>query len=583
MTSTLPLSAVTSLVPYVDPLRIPPMRRPGTDSASLLTISARPVWTRLHSSLPPTLLWAYEGVSPGPTIEVRRGQRLRVAWRNDLSGRFPVVAVKVDAPNPGDPSPSDRPGREGATPIPEVAALPPWTVVHLHGAHVDGGSDGWPENGISPGDAQLAEYLNDQASTALWYHDHAMDITRWNVMTGLAGMYLIRDAEEDALHLPDGSHEVPLIIADRNLDTDATGQLTGQLLHKVVGAPGSTNADVTLPFAGPYTLVNGVIWPYLDVEPRWYRFRVLNASNARTYQLALVDKDGAPVTGAMYQIGTDSGLLPEPIPLTQLTLASAERADILIDFSGQRGKKLRLLNTLGTPLAPPAPPTPVMQFRVGVFPVWDWFTLPSRTSTSFTRITHDTLPADHGHRWIALTMPGPTRPHPEMWELRQIPSVADATEPTVTITDPDNGTRVFERISTSFNGTLNFMVEAGAWEAWNFINLATPGIMHPMHIHLVRFQAIRRDIYSINLADPDNAIATFDHAGTLDPNEQGWKDTIRVDGNQLVTVAGRFEGGTGRYVYHCHLLEHEDEGMMRPFVVMPGEVMAINPHEGDHH
>ncbi|GAA0461701.1 multicopper oxidase [Paractinoplanes deccanensis] len=576
MTSTLPVSRATDLAPFADPLRIPPVRRARADAAGdLMTVSARPTWVRLHSALPQTLVWAYDGHFPGPTIEVRRGQRVRVAWRNELSGDYPLVAVQV--PN-ATPSPSTVPGRDGAEPIQAVTDLPPWTVVHLHGARTDGGNDGWPENAVSPGNAQLAEYPNDQAAAALWYHDHAMAVTALNVMTGLTGMYLIRDAEEDALRLPHGAHEVPLIIADRNLDTDADGQLTGQLLHKVVRV--GAEPPVHLPFTGPFTLVNGVIWPYLEVEPRWYRFRVLNASNARIFRLALVDEAGAPVTGAAYQIGTDTGLLPAPIPADQLTLAPSERADLLIDFSAHRGTALRLVNTQA-----PAPVPDVMQFRVGTHPVRDRFELPAQISRSFVRLTHDNLPETHGHRWIALTAPGAQTSHPEMWELHEITDAAAATQPTVTVTDAAGVTRVFERASTTFNGTLNFHVEADSWEVWNFLNLGGP--THPMHIHLIRFQALQRHSYAVTTsADPagiTRVTATFTAAGALGPDEQGWKDVIRVGGGQLVSVAGRFEGGTGRYVYHCHLLEHEDEGMMRPFSVMPGPVMVLDPEAGGGH
>jgi FtsP/CotA-like multicopper oxidase with cupredoxin domain len=575
MTSTLPISTAVELAPFADPLRIPPLLRARGGARDLLTVSARPAWVRLHSALPRTLVWAYEGSFPGPTIEVRRGQRLSVAWRNELSGDYPLVAV--EAPN-ATPSPSTRPGRDGAEPIQAVADLEPWTVVHLHGARTDGGNDGWPENAVSPGNAQLAEYPNDQAATALWYHDHAMAVTALNVMTGLAGMYLIRDAEEDALRLPHGAHEIPLIIADRNLDTAADGRLTGQLLHKVVRV--SAEPKVDLPFTGPFTLVNGVIWPYLEVEPRWYRFRVLNASNARIFRLALVDEAGVPVTGAAYQIGTDGGLLPAPVPVDQLTLAPAERADLLIDFSAHRGGALRLVNTLT-----PAPVPDVMQFRVGTHPVRDRFVLPSRVSPSFTRLTHDNLPEPHGHRWVALTAPGGQTPHPELWELREIEDAATATEPTVTVTDAAGVTRVFERASTSFSGALNFLVEAQGWEQWNFLNLGGP--THPMHIHLIQFQAVRRHAYAVSTTTDGNGItrvtAAFSGAGTLDPNEEGWKDVIRVGGGQLVSVAGQFGGGTGRYVYHCHLLEHEDEGMMRPFVVMPASVMELDPEAGGGH
>jgi FtsP/CotA-like multicopper oxidase with cupredoxin domain len=334
------------LTKFRDPLPIPPVLRPGR--TELLTVHMRTVHARLHSELPPTRMWAYDGRVPGPTIEVRRGQRLRVAWQNELTGSYPVTAVEVAN---GVPGATPGPGRDGAEPLPAVAALPPWTVVHLHGSRTGGGNDGWPENAVLPGNAQLSEYPNDQQATALWYHDHAMAITALNVMTGLAGMYLIRDDEEDALRLPHGDHEVPLIIADRNLDTDVGGNLTGELLHKV-GILFTEPEKVTLPFLGPFTLVNGVIWPHFYVDARWYRFRMLNASNSRSYTLALHDDTGAPVAGALRQIGTDSGLLPVPLALDEITLAPAERADVLVDFSAFQGRSLTLMNTLNPPLDP---------------------------------------------------------------------------------------------------------------------------------------------------------------------------------------------------------------------------------------
>jgi len=191
--------------------------------------------------------------------------------------------------------------------------------VHLHGARTGGGNDGWAENAVLTGNSQLSEYPNDQQAMGLWYHDHGMDITRWNVMTGLAGMYLIRDDEEDALHLPHGKYEVPLMLCDRNLETDGAGQLTGQLLYKVAYNPPPPGAErVMPPFSGPFTLVNGVIWPHLDVEPRWYRFRMLNAANARFFQLQLQHADGTTdqqLQDAVRQIGSDGGLLPAPVAL----------------------------------------------------------------------------------------------------------------------------------------------------------------------------------------------------------------------------------------------------------------------------
>jgi FtsP/CotA-like multicopper oxidase with cupredoxin domain len=565
---------VAQLEKFLDPLHIPPVIRvPSGAHPSHLEITMRATSVRLHSQLPPTRVWAYNGSFPGPTIEVRRGQRLRVVWQNEITGPYPVTAVQVLNGTPG-------PGRDGAEPLADVAALPPWTVVHLHGARTGGGNDGWPDNAVLPGNAQLSEYPNDQQATALWYHDHAMAITSLNVMTGLAGMYLIRDAEEDGLRLPHGEQEVPLLICDRNLDTDADGNLTGKLLHKVAilppGVPPSPE-PLTLPFVGPFTVVNGVIWPHFNVDARWYRFRMVNASNSRFYTLQLHDEKGAAIPGALRQIGTDSGLLPAPLALDQITLAPAERADVLIDFRGFQGRSLTLVNT--DPLNPD-----VMQFRVRTRPVHDGFTLSATLSPSFVRLTHDNLP-EHTHRWLVLTLLNGL--HPEMWEMVEIdqPPPGLPVDGIVQVTLDDGTVKTLQRISRDFKDAANFYVDYDGWEQWSILN-ASP-VPHPIHVHLIQFQALSRDIYDITGFDNDaggtRTPLTRQQVAPVDPNEQGWKDTIRVGGGQLVSIAGQFGGGNGRYVYHCHILEHEDEGMMRTFIVMPEEVMRIDPHLGDGH
>lgn len=213
-----------SLTPFRDPLRIPgTVGKTRADRVSYATVRMRATTTRMHSQLPSTPVWAYDGQVTGPTFEVRRGEKLRVTWANELSGDLPVTVVEV--PN-GTTTPAlwDQPGRGGVAAREDVAALRPWTVVHLHGALTGGGNDGWPENGVQPATSQLSEYPNEQRATALFYHDHAMGITRWNVMAGLSGMYLVRDEEEDALGLPGGAYEIPLMLADRNLETDNEGR-----------------------------------------------------------------------------------------------------------------------------------------------------------------------------------------------------------------------------------------------------------------------------------------------------------------------------------------------------------------------
>jgi spore coat protein A len=389
-----------------DRLRVPPVWRPVSGDGSLATLRVRmvPRRVRLHAELPPSDVWTYEGRLPGPTIEVRRGQPLRVEWVNALPARTPYPVTAVTAPDPLDGAPPDRipqnvPGRGEGRLNRAVASLPPWTVVHLHGGRTTAIYDGWTENGALSSQTMVADYANDQRAALLWYHDHAMGITRFSVYAGLAGLWLIRDAEEDALALASGEHEIPLLIQDRNLDTAPDGNLSGQLLHKV--------EDGTMEFFGPFTMVNGTIWPYLPVEARQYRLRVLNGSNSRTYRLVLLDEDGRPALGAIRQIGTDGGLLGRAVALPPdgLVLASAERADLIIDFRPFRGRRLRLVNTAGSPFdgtpAAGAPDTPdpenrlpypeVMEFRVSPRRVEDPFTLPRRLS-SFRRLTRDRLP-----------------------------------------------------------------------------------------------------------------------------------------------------------------------------------------------
>jgi spore coat protein A len=625
------------LVPYTDPLTVPPVLRPDQpDVRHEIEIALRPTWVRMHSQLPPTLMWGYNGTVPGPTVEVRRGQRIRVAWTNriPLGSEYPVTAVEVGPVAPGQPQPHNRPGREGVEPSKDVAALPAWSVTHLHGAQTGGGNDGWADNAVTFGDAQLSEYPNDHQAVQWWYHDHAMNITRFNVYAGLVGTYLIRDDEEDALGLPSGARELPLILADRNLDTDADGRLNGRLLHKtsiVNPSHPETGKPVTLPFFGPYSTVNGTIWPYLDVDDAWYRFRLVNASNARIYNLVLVDEDNQPVAGVVRQIGSDGGLLPRPVEVDfpggqPLTITPAERFDLLIDFRALAGRTVRLVNKgrnqrPGVPDLPDSVPYPqVMEFRVrenrkregGVTLLEprheprhdphhpphhdpdrgrDRFELPEVLSGSFRRYDHDHI--GHGHRLIVLTSPGTVGGggHPEIWEMTEIPNVdvQVPTEGVIQLRGPDGKVHTYRRTSRTFNDGLGITIGEGDYEVWSFLNLGGP--THPMHIHLADFQVVAREAYQVGGFDPalggTRTPVSYDPNRKIPvpPNEQGWKDVFRVTSAELVKVMGRFDGAHGRFMYHCHLLEHEDMGMMRPFVVMPPEALKFDhgTGHGPHH
>lgn len=577
LTATASPAAATSagLTPFVDELPVPPVLRPqrGAQGTGVLRIRARSTTVSLHRALPRTPVWAYEGHLPGPTIEVRRDAGLRVHWINKLTGPLPIVAVT------GPPGSQNEPGRSGATPK-DLSAMPAWTAVHVHGAAVGGDSDGWPENGVSPGDRSVYTYPNRQRATGLWYHDHAMNLTAYQVYAGLAGMYLIRDAEEDALHLPSGRRELPLMLKDVNLDQDGDGRFTGRLLHKMEQGANE--------FFGPYTTVNGRIWPYARFRPTSYRLRLLNAANARTYRLVLLDGSGAPVTGAMRLIGTDGGLLgmPVAVPPEGLVLAPAERADVLLDLHAYAGQTLTLVNTAAAPYAgapaahPPGVPDPahrlafpqVMQLRVAPGPA-PAPQLPATLSPTFRRLTHDDLPPEHGHRLIMLVKS--SKP------LREMAPAPDG--PGIVRIKAANGTTAGFRMAAGTWADANTIhVIQDSWEIWRVLNLS--GQTHPIHLHLVQFQILRREAYDASGFDPATGEADppIQHLATLPvpPEEAGWKDTVRVNPNEMAVVAARFADHSGRYVYHCHLLEHEDAGMMRPFVVMPAGIPGMGGGHG---
>jgi len=593
-----------TLIPFLDALPIPPRIRPHhhsqehsqhreDDEIHYIKISMQQSQVSLHAQLPPTTLWTYEGSFPGPIFDVRRGQQLIVEWKNDIQATsLPFVTAIADDPPDGEASTQNVPGSNGAPPEPGVGDIEPWTVVHLHGAKVSPDSDGWTDNMLKTGQSKIATYPNDQAGGMLWYHDHGMNITRYNVYSGLAGAWIIRDEEDDALPHDLHEHEIPLVICDRNLETDDDDYLTGQLLHKI--------EQNTREFFGPYTLVNGKIWPYLEVQARPYRFRVLNNSNSRFYSLVLMveaddaDEPGSPANSAMLQIGTEMGLLGKPVSFADsegLTLAPAERADIVIDFSKFQGNNVRLVNIAGAPFHSPefiidppgaanldklVPFPQVMQFRVSDKNSdcsFDTLELPNPLSPSFVRLSHD-MPHT-AHRWVALVEDGETH----MLTLRElIPVPTDYDGPVIEVQDGNKGIRRFRVAARDFPDTVNFFVEEGATEVWKFINLSED--VHPIHIHLIRFQAVARqavedtEVVDINTdsTKQDAPLVILPDPLPISASEQGWKDTIRVNPGEVMAIMATFEGFYGRFMYHCHMVEHEDSDMMRPFAVLPKPV-----------
>ena len=559
-----------------------------------LTVPIRAGEHRFHRDLPTSSIWGFEGTYPGPTIEAERGQPVTVEWRNELAGPFPVSDTMAPQPADADDVPVPcLPGLSGGVPDPHAAALTGQTVVHLHGGLTPASSDGWAENLFAPGQPAVFHYPMDQRAALLWYHDHVMGITKLDVYAGLAGLWIVRDDRERELGLPEGPpFEVPLVIQDRNFDLDDGGRLTGRLVHK-------TDPEVMEAFP-PFTVVNGKVWPVLDVRPATYRLRVLNGSNARTYRLVLL-RDGAPELERITQIGTDHGLLRAPVsvPADGLTLASAERADLLVDFSDLApGSELTVLNTAAAPFdgssfpaadaenaadAESLLPYPqVLRFRVVGEPA-SRCPLPRELATDYEPPAWDAQ-AGVRRRAIALVereLDG----EPNMLTMRELAVAGDAHDgPQVSVNDGGEITH-YRVVAAQFEDTTTFFPMLGEHEVWQLINLT--GDTHPIHLHLDPFQILaRRPIrYEIpeggigerDLAatvtlerDPDDEL---DHA--IDDNERGLKDTVRVNPNEIVEIAVRFTSYSGRYMYHCHILEHEDRDMMRPFVTMPAQLMPF--------
>ncbi len=496
---------VDRLEPFVDPLPIPPVAKPlgvradptgkSPHRIDFYRLTMRQVPTRIHRDVPPTPMWSYAETVPGPTIEARTDHPILIEWVNALpSAHF---------------LPIDHTLHGAASDQPEVR-----TAVHVHGAKVPPQFDGFPEDWQSPGQTYQAVYpLNQQAAT-LWYHDHAMGIERLNQYAGLFGFFLVRDEAEDKLALPSGRCEVPLAFADRLFAED------GSLYYPDSGDP----AAPWIPeLYGDAMLVNGKLTPFLEVEPRPYRFRILNAANSRTWIFALSNSQ------TFHQIGSDQGFLPTPVQLSQLQLSPGERADIVIDFSPAHGQLLTLNNQSWE----------LMQFRVAS---------PQSATAPLSLVPLPSLLRS------IQPIPQSASVRTRLMILREYMDTAPKRMLMLL-----NGTRWHEPITER--------PELDSVEIWSFAN--TTGDIHPIHLHLVRFQVLDRQSFN---ADEFLLSGKLNYRGTPVPpplGERGWKDTVQTYPETVTRIIVRFEGYAGRYVWHCHLLEHAANEMMRPFEVMP--------------
>ena len=533
--------ASPTLTRYVDRLPIPRVLRPSAQPDGLVTIRMRPCAQKAHRDLPATRLWGYDGMWPGPTLDVRKSQAVRVRWINEL----PTTHFL----------PIDRTIHGAEEPVPEVR-----TAVHVHGARVWPDSDGYPEawsasdgrTGASYSPAP-SRYPNDQPAATLWYHDHALGATRLNVYAGLAGLYLVRDDEENRLNLPRGAFEIPLIIQDRAFNLD------GSLRYPT--AQDGTHPVWVQEFFGDTICVNGKATPFLEIEPRKYRFRLLNASNSRFYHLRLAptDRTGAP-TGRLadapmfHQIGADSGLLPRALPLRSFIVAPGERFDFILDFSGHWRERFALINDAPAPYTRGGAvvPTDVMLFKVE-----------RPLSGPDTSASPETLAA-----WTAID------------------PVAAVRERVLAVTEierPADGYVVIGMLGgRHWNEAITEDPAAGSIEIWSFANAT--GDVHPIHVHLVRFQVLNRQPFDVKTYLQTGRLILTGRPLPPEANERpAWKDTVKAYPGYVTRVIQGFDlpagdsaapGDEFRYVWHCHMLEHEDNEMMRPYKIVRSAAAA---------
>jgi spore coat protein A len=677
----------TAIPQFVDPLPALPIvdgTQPITLTMCEFKAHVLPTGTFAPGVAPETWVWGYiagtecptgtESTYLGPVVVARRGVPTAMTFVNRLgyASTSHVLAYRNSTDQTlhwADPlnkeanaCSEEQMMNEGQPPAGECARNydgPIPAVVHLHGGDVppelDGGPDAWftsdglyqghgyysfPGTGGPASNTAVYRYPNQQEPATIWFHDHTLGATRLNVYAGLAGGYLITDPSDVSIpaNLPG---PIPLVIQDRMFDKD------GQLFFPA-GAPFVPNPDhpYWVPeFTGDTMAVNGHVWPYLDVEPRRYRFLIINGSNARTYELFLGNAVSKAMGPALWQIGTDGGFLDFPVRIDpnapknqqqRLLIMPGERADLIVDFKGfAPGTTLLLRNIAKTPY--PAGDTVngntlgrVMQFRV--------------VAGTGPDTTYD--PAEGGalrSPMVRLVDPatGTLSPGVVVQKTRQLtlnevqgePSTLDGVdyeggpeEVLVNNThwsgkDMNGNIRPdFTPITVGTDSTgYSELPKEGETEIWEIVN--TTADAHPIPLHLVQYQILSRQKFDVrkymdayadayggtipdgfgppldyNVPNGDGAVGGNPAVGPFLrgpaspalPSEAGWKDTAMMLPGQVTRIVVRWapmslpvgtpvtaayypfepDGGHG-YVWHCHIVDHEDNEMMRPTSVVP--------------
>ncbi|MBC5994996.1 multicopper oxidase domain-containing protein [Pontibacter cellulosilyticus] len=589
----LPLSGQQLLSPaavpkFVNPLPlVRPVPGPGVIDARAggnpLEISITQIEQDLGLGLGvKTKVWGYNGQYPGPTIVARKNVPVQVYWLNQLTtgnngtGAYLPHLLPVDVSihwalrDYIDEEDIDDWETELGVPI----------VTHLHGGHTESASDGLPEAWYTPNGAVVGphyvkgsnipyRYDNDQEAATLWYHDHALGITRLNVYAGLAGFYLLTDDNEQDLKarniLPADEYDIGLAIQDRMFTTDgqlfypseAEGEMHGMEMDD---AP---EPSILPEFFGDIILVNGKAWPKLEVEPREYRFRLLNGSDSRFYNLKLTEEV------KIWQVGSDNGLLQVPVKQTEILIAPGERKDIVIDFSDPAlwGKQIIFTNDANIPF-PDGDPVGEGASQIMAFEV----TKSLNTNYSLSKV--------RGLLAKGL-QPVPTEINTKNLKVRKL--ILFEGEDEYGRLKPMLGT--FEEGALDWHEPITENPALNATEVWEIYNL-TPD-SHPIHLHLVSFRAINSQKFVPVYGSPeDEAIGKLSGVNftsvPLRPErgQQGRKDTYPIAPGEVTRLIATFDR-PGRYVWHCHILSHEDHEMMRPYYVgaMPANMVASHSQQ----
>ncbi|MBS1815675.1 MAG: multicopper oxidase domain-containing protein [Acidobacteria bacterium] len=488
----------TKLTPFVDPLPLPVLQHSTERRSSKMhsavdapyySVHVREIACKLHRDLPPSRMWGYGATSAPVLFEARSHEGVLIDWINELP---PKHFLPLDKP------------MHGLENAPETRI-----VAHMHGARVPSVSDGYPDDWFGPGKNKLDYYPNGQDATGLWVHDHAMGVSRMNVFAGLMGWYIIRDEQEDALRLPSGKYELPLLIYDRSFDPQ------GQLYYPNPPDEGAWAQE----FLGDAMLVNGKVQPYHEVEPRKYRLRIANTANSRFFSLAFSNEQ------SFHVIGSDQGLLAAPVEMKRIVLAPAERTDIVVDFGNAAGSHIILQSDT----------LELMQFRVSKQSVTDESRLPTQLRST------------------------PRMPESAAGNTRLI---------TLNEFDGDNGMPMVMLLNRKhWIEPVTERVKLGSTEIWSFVNLTQD--THPIHLHLVRFQILDRRPFSVDDYLTDNTLRYTGNGRPPAEHELGWKDVVQCPAETVTRIIVPFQGYAGRYLYHCHILEHEANDMMRPYDVLP--------------